>query len=89
MCGRQRLTLAERLARCLLSSYCTSEAATERFTRSLQPKPIRVSKSRRCSSLRSQCTRGETTFVEMVRMMEGYGFRFERPVGWLSAPGTG
>lgn len=32
---------------------------------------------------------GETAFMEMARMMEGYGFRFERPVGWLSAPGTG
>lgn len=32
---------------------------------------------------------GERTFMEMARMMEDYGFRFERPVGWLSAPGTG
>lgn len=32
---------------------------------------------------------GEPTFMEMARLMEGYGFRFERPVGWLSAPGTG
>jgi hypothetical protein len=32
---------------------------------------------------------GEHTFMDLARMMEGYGFRFERPVGWLSAPGTG
>jgi FkbM family methyltransferase len=32
---------------------------------------------------------GEDTFMEMARTMEGYGFRFERPVGWLSKPGTG
>jgi FkbM family methyltransferase len=32
---------------------------------------------------------GETPFIEMARRMEGYSFRFERPVGWLSAPGTG
>jgi len=31
---------------------------------------------------------GERTFMEMARMMEDYGFRFERPVGWLSAPGS-
>jgi hypothetical protein len=27
--------------------------------------------------------------MEMARMMEGYGHRFERPVGWLSSPKTG
>lgn len=32
---------------------------------------------------------GELTFMGMARMMEGYGFRFERPVGWLSDPQTG
>lgn len=32
---------------------------------------------------------GEMLFMEMTRLMEGYGFRFERPVGWLSAPETG
>lgn len=32
---------------------------------------------------------GERTFVEMAQMMEGYGFRFERPVGWLAAPKDG
>lgn len=31
---------------------------------------------------------GEMPFMEMARLMGGYGFRFERPVGWLSAPGT-
>lgn len=32
---------------------------------------------------------GELPFMSMVRMMEGYGFRFERPVGWLSTQETG
>jgi FkbM family methyltransferase len=32
---------------------------------------------------------GEQTFMEIVRMMESCGFRFERPVGWLSTQGTG
>jgi FkbM family methyltransferase len=32
---------------------------------------------------------GETAFMEMARMMEERGFRFERPVGWLSSPKTG
>lgn len=32
---------------------------------------------------------GEMQFMEVARSMERYGFRFERPVGWLSAPGTG
>lgn len=32
---------------------------------------------------------GEKPFLEMVQMMEGYDFRFERPVGWLSEPRTG
>jgi FkbM family methyltransferase len=32
---------------------------------------------------------GEKTFMDLARMMEGYGFRFERPVGWLSSPKTG
>jgi hypothetical protein len=31
----------------------------------------------------------ETAFMDLARMMEGYGFRFERPVGWLSALRTG
>lgn len=32
---------------------------------------------------------GEPTFMEIARMMEEYGFRFERPIGWLSTEGTG
>lgn len=31
----------------------------------------------------------ELLFMDIVRMMEEQGFRFERPVDWLSAPGTG
>lgn len=31
---------------------------------------------------------GEATFMELAKIMEGYGFRFERPVGWLSSPRT-
>lgn|SRR5918995_67980 len=29
---------------------------------------------------------GELLFVDMLRMMEEQGFRFERPVGWLATP---
>jgi FkbM family methyltransferase len=29
---------------------------------------------------------GEMLFMDVVRLMEGHGFRFERPVGWLAAP---
>lgn len=32
---------------------------------------------------------GEAPFMEMARTMEGYGLRFERPVGWLTDPETG
>lgn len=32
---------------------------------------------------------GEALFMDVVRMMEDHGFRFERPVGWLTAPGNG
>lgn len=32
---------------------------------------------------------GETPFMEMARLMEDRGFRFERPVGWLTDPETG
>lgn len=32
---------------------------------------------------------GEMVFMELVSLMEEFGFRFERPVGWLSAPDTG
>ena len=36
-----------------------------------------------------QMYEGELLFNEMVRTMEAYNFRFERPVGWLSSPKTG
>jgi FkbM family methyltransferase len=32
---------------------------------------------------------GEVLFMDIVRMMEQQGLRFERPVGWLSAPSSG
>lgn len=32
---------------------------------------------------------GEPLFMEMARIMEDHGFRFKRPVGWLTAPRTG
>jgi len=32
---------------------------------------------------------GEMLFMDMVRLMEEYGFRFLRPVGWLSHPKNG
>lgn len=32
---------------------------------------------------------GEPLFTEIVRLMEDHGFGFKRPVGWLTAPGTG
>jgi FkbM family methyltransferase len=32
---------------------------------------------------------GEPLFMDVVRWMEGRGFRFERPVGWLAAPRSG
>lgn len=32
---------------------------------------------------------GEPLFADMMRLMEDHGFRFERPVGWLTAPGNG
>lgn len=32
---------------------------------------------------------GEKTFMDLARMMESCGFRFECPVGWLSTQGTG
>lgn len=32
---------------------------------------------------------GETLFMDLVRMMEERGFRFLRPAGWLSSPGSG
>lgn len=32
---------------------------------------------------------GELLFMDTVRIMEQQGFRFERPVGWLSEPGNG
>lgn len=32
---------------------------------------------------------GELLFMDIVRMMEEQGFRFERPVGWLAAPENG
>jgi FkbM family methyltransferase len=32
---------------------------------------------------------GERLFMEIARLMKGYGFRFLRPVGWLTAPETG
>lgn len=36
-----------------------------------------------------QMYEGELLFMEIVRMMEGQGFRFERPTGWLVAPDSG
>lgn len=33
--------------------------------------------------------KGEMLFTDVVGSMEERGFRFERPVGWLAAPGTG
>ncbi len=33
--------------------------------------------------------KGELLFVDVVKIMESYGFRFLRPVGWLSDPKTG
>lgn len=32
---------------------------------------------------------GELLFMDVVRLMEDQGFRFERPLGWLEAPGNG
>jgi FkbM family methyltransferase len=32
---------------------------------------------------------GEMLFMDIVRLMEEYGFQFLRPVGWLSHPKTG
>jgi hypothetical protein len=32
---------------------------------------------------------GEMLFMDIVRLMEEYGFQFLRPVGWLSEPKTG
>jgi FkbM family methyltransferase len=32
---------------------------------------------------------GEMLFMEIVRLMDGYGFSFLRPVGWLNDPNTG
>jgi len=32
---------------------------------------------------------GEPLFADLVKMAEGFGFRFARPVGWLSEPRTG
>jgi len=32
---------------------------------------------------------GEMLFMNIVRLMEEYGFHFLRPVGWLSHPKTG
>ncbi len=31
----------------------------------------------------------ESLFMDIVQIMEEQGFRFERPVGWLAAPGSG
>ena len=31
---------------------------------------------------------GEMLFMDIVRLMEGYGFSFKRPVGWLNDPNT-
>lgn len=42
-----------------------------------------------CTSQVTNICARETAFMDLALMMEGYGFRFERPVGWLSAPGTG
>ena len=32
---------------------------------------------------------GELLFMDLARVIEEEGLRFARPVGWLSAPGTG
>jgi FkbM family methyltransferase len=32
---------------------------------------------------------GELPFMDLARVMEENGFRFERPVGWLAVPGSG
>jgi FkbM family methyltransferase len=32
---------------------------------------------------------GESLFMDIVRIMEGQNFHFERPVGWLAEPETG
>jgi len=32
---------------------------------------------------------GELLFMDILRMMEEQGFRFERPVGWLAASENG
>ena len=32
---------------------------------------------------------GETTFIDICKLMETSGFRFLRPVGWLASPDTG
>lgn len=32
---------------------------------------------------------GELLFMDIARLMEDYGFRFERPVGWLAEPKSG
>lgn len=32
---------------------------------------------------------GEVSFMELAQIMEGHGFSFERPVGWLPDPRTG
>lgn len=36
-----------------------------------------------------QMYEGEPLFTDIMRLMENRGFRFERPVGWLTAPGNG
>lgn len=36
-----------------------------------------------------QMYEGEDLFADILRLMEDHGFRFERPVGWLTAPGNG
>jgi len=36
-----------------------------------------------------QMYEGELLFMDIVGLMEGYGFHFLRPVGWLSNPKTG
>jgi FkbM family methyltransferase len=33
--------------------------------------------------------RGETLFIDLVQLVETFGFRFLRPVGWLTDPHTG
>ena len=32
---------------------------------------------------------GETEFTDLLRLMNNYGFRFLRPIGWLEHPRTG